>query len=262
MFDNHKISIASGATVTLDNVTINGVDNNNYNWAGLNCNGNATINLANGTTNIVKGFSRYCPGVHIPNGYTLTIQGTGTLNASSNGNAAGIGGGWITHCGNILIKNGIINATGGREAAGIGAGYGMSCGYIEIQGGTITASGDGAGIGTGNGIDGEEPWDEIPEMPSDPSTCGTITISGGTVVATGGDYAAGIGTGEIGNCGNITITSGVTHVTATKGSNAQHSIGRGNDGWYFPYHEKVDFDVIIGGSSVGYISTSPYNYQP
>ena len=97
-----------------------------------------------------------------------------------------------------------------------------------------------------------------------PSVCGTITISGGTVVAVGGEQGAGIGTGPVGNCGDITITSEVTSVTATKGSGAQHSIGRGyEDGYYyFTSHGKVDFDVYVGGSKVGYISDSPYTYQP
>ena len=52
----YKISIADGATVTLDGVTINGVNNNSYTWAGINCEGNATIILKDGTTNVVKGF--------------------------------------------------------------------------------------------------------------------------------------------------------------------------------------------------------------
>ena len=40
---NVKISIADGATVTLLNAHINGVHNWSYEWAGLNCEGNATI---------------------------------------------------------------------------------------------------------------------------------------------------------------------------------------------------------------------------
>lgn len=80
---------------------------------------------------------------------------------------------------------------------------------------------------------------------------GTITISGGTIDATGGYDAAGIGTGEIGNCGNITITDGVTRVTATKGGGwAQHSIGRGGDGDHFQYHGKVNF-TGLSKSKVG-----------
>ncbi len=45
---------------------------------------------------------------------------------------------------------------------------------------------------------------------------------------------SGIGCGAAGNCGNITIGSGVTGVTATKGSRAPTSIGKGSDKWYAP----------------------------
>ena len=61
------------------------------------------------------------------------------------------------------------------------------------------------------------------------ASCGNITISGGTVSATVGDCAAGIGGGRNdGDYGNS--TSGVTSVTATKGSGAPNSIGRGENG--------------------------------
>ena len=49
-----KISIAAGATVTLDDATINGENNDSYSWAGITCLGNATIILEG--TNSVKGF--------------------------------------------------------------------------------------------------------------------------------------------------------------------------------------------------------------
>ena len=62
-------------------------------------------------------------------------------------------------------------------------------------------------------------------------TCGNILIEGGTIEATGGQLAAGIGGGYMnGTCDPINITSGVTKVTATKGSGAPNSIGKGKDG--------------------------------
>ena len=281
---NYRISIMPGATITLSNATINGVHNNNYSWAGLNCTGNATINLANGTTNIVKGFKSDYPGILVPSGSTLTIQGAGTLNASSNGNGAGIGAGWNVNCGNIIIKNGTINASGGSFAAGIGGGYEKSCGTIEIQGGHVTATSSNSSAGIGGGYNA--PWGDISisggtvdatgsnsgagigagsisssspntsygnisisggtvtahggnsaagigtgygqaawgENPANPSYCGTITISGGTVEATGGNGGAGIGAGDVGNCGVITITNGT--VTAT-GAHSGAGIGAG-----------------------------------
>ena len=57
----------------------------------------------------------------VPEGSTLTIQGEGALDASSNGAGAGIGGGNGIACGNIVIAGGVITATGGTGAAGIGA---------------------------------------------------------------------------------------------------------------------------------------------
>ena len=213
---NVKIIIADGMTVTLNNVTINGVDNSSYNWAGITCEGDATIILANGSTNTVKGFSSFYPGIFIPVGNTLTIQGDGSLDASNNGGiSAGIGAGYGNNCGNIEIQGGNITATS-SEGAGIGAGQMGKCGNITISGGTITAtSSNGAGIGGGDG------------GISDAGQCGNITISGGTITATSSHSGAGIGGGDEGHCGDITITNGVTKVTATKGSSAQQCIGKG-----------------------------------
>ena len=216
----YKISIAAGATVTLADVTINGVDNESYNWAGITCAGDAIIILKG--TNTVKGFYRNYPGILAAVGHTLIIKGTGSLTASSNGGGAGIGGGWgAIDCGNIEIQGGTITATGGYNAAGIGSGSCGNCGNISISGGNVTANGGeyAAGIGSGAG-DNESSTDK----------CGDILISGGTVTATGGENAAGIGSGYKAGCGNIKITSGVTSVTPTKGANAPKNIGAGLDG--------------------------------
>ena len=192
---NYKISISDGATVTLNDATIEGTNNENYDWAGITCEGNATINLSG--TNTVKGFWENYPGIYVPVNKTVTILGTGSLTASSNGWGAGIGGGYNLSSGSVLINSGTIVASGGREAAGIGSG-----GSTE-QVGVVY--------------------------------CGTITITGGDVTATGGVRAAGIGSGcaeENTNsiCGAITITNTVTRVTATKGADAPNSIGAGQRG--------------------------------
>ncbi len=247
---NHKISIADRATVTLNGVTINGSNNADYPWAGITCEGDATIILADGTTNTVKGFYNNA-GISVPEGKTLTIQGTGTLIASSI-TGAGIGGGSNISCGNIVIKNGNITATGGGYSAGIGGGYARSssitCGSITIEGGTVTANGGasgGPGIGTGAG-DAEYR-----------ASCGVITISGGTVNASArGGNGAGIGCGNRSDCASISITGGVVTasgrgnaagigtcyratcgtisvtggtVTATRGNSSSNDIGRGSD---------------------------------
>ena len=221
---HYSISIAAGATVTLDGVTINGDNNSSYDWAGISCQGNATIILQSGTTNTVRGFYEYYPGIHVPSGSTLTIQGSGSLNVSSNGSAAGIGGGTDVHCGHIIIEGGTITAQGGLYCAGIG-------------GGTTFYSGVSA-------------------------TCGNITITGGTVTAIGGTNAAGIGTGAPGfaatsTCGDITIAGTVTRVTATKGGEfALCSIGKGVEA-------ATCGTITIGGTVYDSgIVDSPYIYQP
>lgn len=53
---NYQISLAPGAVVTLNGVTINGTNDGNYNWAGITLTGNAILVLADGSKNVVKGF--------------------------------------------------------------------------------------------------------------------------------------------------------------------------------------------------------------
>lgn len=185
---NVKISIYPGSTVTLDNVSINGTNSSSYYWAGITCEGDATIVLKG--DNKVKGFHQFYPGIHIAVDKTLTIQGNGSLTASSNGYCAGIGGGEQLACGNIVIEGGTIIATGGDNAAGIGGGDIASCGDISINGGNITATGGENGAGIGSGF-----W----------NSCGDISITGGTIIATGGSNAAAIGCGYGGTCGTVTI---------------------------------------------------------
>lgn len=224
---NVKISVADGATVTLDGVSINADRTwTNGNNAGITCNGDATIILADGSTNNVNGFKNNYPGIYVSgdpsnssNNKTLTIKGNGTLNASTilnvDNSGAGIGGCGNSHCGNIRIEGGTINATGGRGATGIGGGWNTSCGDITITGGTITAVGGiyAAGIGSGAGTGGTS------------GRCGDIVITGGTIDATGGDASAGIGGGK--TCGNITISD--ANITAKKGYNGPNSVGAGNN---------------------------------
>ena len=262
---NYKISIADGATVTLDGVTINGYNSSDYKWAGITCEGDATIILKDETTNTVKGFYSGYPGIQAgPTGTMLVIKGgsvgTGSLTASANGWAAGIGGGYQMTCGNIEIQGGVITATGGTSTAGIGGGgndgsvSGGNCGDITISGGTVNATGGfkAAGIGGGvnatcsnitisggsitvkGGVGGAAIGSGCAQDIA--ASCGDITISGGTIEATAGDASAGIGSGfsqtGVATCGNITITSGVTSVTAKKSVSdlGPNSIGAGRYG--------------------------------
>ena len=188
LVSNVKISIADGATVILHNVNINGSGTwTTGNYAGITCEGDATIILSG--TNTVKGIESHYPGIYVPENKTVTIQGTGSLTASSNGYGAGIGGG-SGACGNITITGGNITATGGNGRAGIGCGTG-ACGNITITGGTITATGGNAAAGIGG---------------SNTGNCGDITITSGVtrVTATKGNNAPNsIGAGYIGTCGTV-----------------------------------------------------------
>ena len=189
--NNVQISIADGATVVLKNVTITNLGNN-CDWPGINCPGNATL--------VLEGTNEVCAG-RDGSGYNnypgIRIAPNKTLTIQ--------GGGTLT----------AYSAASSPSAAGIG-GYGFDCGNITIKGGTITATGGQYGAGIGGGRN---------------ASCGNIEISGGTIMATGGDNAAGIGGGyQNKTCGTITITSGVTSVTATKGSGAPSSIGAGKNG--------------------------------
>jgi hypothetical protein len=262
---NYKISIADNATVTLSGVSINGggTVSTSTLWAGLTCLGDATIILAENTTNTVIAFYTMWPGILPgPTGTTLTIKGSGSLDARSPvGYATGLHGAGIgcgafyhptnypgyenTFCGNIRIEGGTIEATGGFNAAGIGAAgafrdYYSSvdvtsrCGDITITGGTIKAYGGYAAAGIGTGFSTAQTNPSAGTEAT--STCGNIIISGGSITATGGikidgvDYssygknnAAGIGAGFDGYCPSINI-GGTSTGTAT-GVGDYYSIG-------------------------------------
>ena len=206
----------------------------------------------------------------------ITISG-GTIEATSQygvgiGSGDGGGGNDPTSCGNITISGGTVKATGISLGAGIGCGQSASCGNITITGGTVEATGqDGAGIGSCNGLDsscgditisgGTVKATSISNGAGIGSgeKCGNITISGGTVEATGANKSAGIGGGtkDRNTCGIITITTGVTKVTATKGEDALYSIGRGNSSG------STCGTVTIGGDATTYaagVTASPFVY--
>lgn len=109
----------------------------------------------------------------------LTIKGDGTLIAYGGEGAAGIGCGYATECGDIIIEGGTIEAYAGYQhetswragSAGIGgagqyAGRKSKCGNITITGGKVTAKHD-------KGI-----WDI---GPGDAGTCGTVQVNEGTI---------------------------------------------------------------------------------
>ena len=227
--DTH-VTIADGATIWLNGVTIVNTSGVGKIWSGLTCAGDATINLVDGTTNTVHGFYATCPGIYWPKDYTLTINGdTGSLTASCydvyTEAATGIGSGDYSgyrSCGNIIINGGHITAIGSTNAAGIGSAMYCTCGDITINDGYVEASswGDCPGIGSGCSF-------------GSVTRCGDILIAGGTVIATGGCYAPGIGSGLTEGvsssyksiCGTVTITAGITSVTAIRGGESPDVIG-------------------------------------
>ena len=224
---SYKVTIAAGATVTLDGATISSGD------YCIKCAGDATIILKDGSTNTLTGTGAAYPALSIGDANTtLTIQGsTGVLNATSGDWCAGIGGGYSNTnntCGNIRIEGGVITAQGGYNGAGIGSDAGLAtCGDIIITGGTITAKGGNgaAGIGAGYGM-------------TDPAVCGAITIANTVtkVTATKGEYAPhsiGKGFGDEASCGTVTIGGTV----------------------YWQNNAAV-------GDGATYLATSPLVYQP
>ena len=223
---NHQITIADGATVALKDVNITSLGTGAL-YAGITCQGDATIllsgsnyvmgGISDGTQGLLEGDGVW-PGIFVPEKKTLTIDGTGSLYARSNGReyASGIGGAPRNPAGNIVIQGGTVEAQGGKNCAGIGDGS-SGCGNIFITGSAkVTATGGENGAGIGGG------WN---------SSCGNITISTtGTVTAQGGSAGAGIGSGSVKNggtsqCGYILISKGT--IVATGGNNAA-GIGTGN----------------------------------
>ena len=220
----NTITIPDGATITIENVSINPA-----NSAGIICEGDATINIegVNTITTTVQS-----PAIQPSTGEkTLTIQGSGSLTATCTQSCAGIGSSWKGTCGNITINGGNITAIGGFYSAGIGCSWTGTCGNITINGGNITAFGGDWAAGIGSGGNHEDV----------PSVCGNITISGGSVTATGGGYGVGIGSGKHGKYGNITIGDGITNVTSTGGYQVP-PIGKGAD-------DKGSGSVSIDGST-------------
>ena len=143
------VTIADGASITLNGVTING---------GIVCEGTAEITLV-GTNSVRGAFQK--AGIQIGgSGSTLTIKGDGSLTANGGAMSAGIGlsRAWEvdTTGGDIVIEGGNITANGNSWGAGIGTGVAyhanVSLGNINIKSGTVKATGglDANGIGTGH----------------------------------------------------------------------------------------------------------------
>ena len=179
-----------GAKVTLSNVNIETTSD-----AAVSVSGNVELVIA-GTNTLQSGTDHAGVEKADDNG-TLTISGSGTLNAYGGNWGAGIGSGSEKGCSNIVIESGTITAKGGVLGAGIGGGQHAAGQNITIRDGNVTAipGSEAAGIGGGCRGDGRN-----------------ITIEGGTVYSRSGGGrgpAAAIGGGRWPGKGeNIKITGG------------------------------------------------------
>ena len=188
----NTLTIEGGTTaakVTLHNVNIDA------SGAAVSVSGDVEL-IISGTNTLQSGWGHAGVEKADDNG-TLTISGSGTLNASGGEGGAGIGGAWHKNASNIVIEGGTIEAHGGNWGAGIGGGQSAAGQNITIRDGNVTAipGGEAAGIGGGYLGDGKN-----------------ITIEGGTVYSRSGGGSgpvAAIGGGRVDGKGeNIQITGG------------------------------------------------------
>ena len=248
----NTLTIEGGTTaakVTLHNVNIDA------SGAAVSVSGNVELIIA-GTNTLHSGTDHAGVEKADDNG-TLTISGSGTLNAYGGESGAGIGSGSQKGCSNIVIESGTINAHGGQWGAGIGSGNvgnrpGVLGGSnITINDGDVTAYGGSEAAGIGGGLKGNGK---------------DITINGGTVHAESGGGkgpVAAIGGGRVDGKGeNIQITGGDVTVKSGTGvwiGGTNGEIGKDSLTGTVTYlngsgnvvDEIVqDFDIIINGQSV------------
>ena len=240
----------TGAKVTLSNVNINA------SGAAVSVSGNVELIIAGTNTNTLHSGTDHAGVEKADDNGTLTISGSGTLEAYGGQGGAGIGSGSQKGCSNIVIESGTIIAHGGEWGAGIGSGNvgnrpGVLGGsYITINGGDVTAYGGSEAAGIGGGLKGNGK---------------DITINGGTVHAEsgGGEKVAAIGGGRVDGKGeNIQITGGDVTVKSGTGvwiGGTNGEIGKDSLTGTVTYlngsgnvvDEIVqDFDIIINGQSV------------
>ena len=150
-----------------------------------------------------------CAGIQKEDDGQLTIDGSGSLEATGGQSGAGIGGAFHKSGNNITINGGKIIAqstTGYGWGAGIGGGNEGNGNNITINGGDVTAIGGSEAAGIGGGIH---------------ASTENITINGGTVTAKAGGGAAAIGGGHANPHGgkgtNINLVGGDVTVQSNHG---------------------------------------------
>ena len=177
----------TGAKVTLSNVNIDAPG------AAVSVSGNVELVITG--TNILRSGENRAGLEKADDDGTLTIDGTGSLEAYGGNEAAGIGSRANNNVRNIVINGGTITAEcTGRDGAGIGGGHSGKAENIRINGGVVTATGGEWGYGIGSG------YNEYSLLPT------TITITGGTVKAIAGKPGAAIG--ALASANDLTMTGG------------------------------------------------------
>ena len=186
----NTLTIEGGTTaakVTLSNVNINA------SGAAVSVSGNVELVITG--TNILRSGENRAGLEKADDDGTLTIDGTGSLEAYGGDCAAGIGSSYNNNVRNIVINGGTITAEcTGRDGAGIGGGHSGKAENIRINGGVVTATGGEWGYGIGSG------YNEYSLLPT------TITITGGTVKAIAGKPGAAIG--ALASANDLTMTGG------------------------------------------------------
>ena len=232
--------IGKGDTGSCGTVTIGGVeywDGSNYKNYGADYIGKDELNIAfinNGAVNVPDRKYYNVVGTGEVTGNKITI-GDGATVALSNVNIQKEND-YCVKCegsATIILKYNTVNELTSSGAAPYGypaLWVGGSGTKLTIQSeidwyqftGKLIAQGADRCAAIGGGVHSAD------------HTCGDIEIQGGIITATGGMCAPGIGSGFNGSCGNITITSGVTRVTArtteTTSDFSIDCIGRGNGG--------------------------------
>ncbi|GHV48447.1 hypothetical protein FACS189499_07860 [Clostridia bacterium] len=243
-----RIAVAENATatVTLDNVNITGA----VNLAGmfqLNIGANVTLNLVGDNTlknTAVSSSHNGGAALGVPEGSSITIQGSGTLYAESNDCGAAIGGNSDNStgekCGDITITGDVTvtaNAAFRGPAIGSGTNNTEMGGDISILAGTtpgypivtlknvkdspIIGSSNNAAMGnhtiriTGGTVKAESGAQKFIGGYTNQTASGTVEISGGTVTGFTNIYAE-----------NVIITGG--SVNATISTAPKDAVGGAN----------------------------------
>jgi hypothetical protein len=145
------VALAMGQSAWADNINIsaNATDLALTNGNTYTVTANVTITnriIVTGTVNLVlgDGTTLHAPkGIHVSEGNTLTISGTGALTIDETAyKYAGIGVSDQDNCGTVNITGGVINIQVGKNAYGIGTAANSSarCGDITITGGQVTVT--------------------------------------------------------------------------------------------------------------------------